>query len=98
MRGYSVSKKLVKLTRFQCFLLQLSGNQGIPLRCVINFNTLVGYSSVQDQLKTASQWKGILNTDIKSVLQNINKFAVGQTRPILTNTRSSRSHEYCREF
>ena len=56
-RGYSVSKRLVKLTRFQCFPLQLSGNQGLPLCCVINFNTLVGYLSVQDQLKTAFQWK-----------------------------------------
>ena len=29
--------------------------------------------------------------DLQSILQNINKFAASQTRPILTNTRSSHS-------
>ena len=29
-RGYSVSKRLVKLTRFKRFSLQLSGHQDIP--------------------------------------------------------------------
>ena len=48
------------------------------LCCVIIFNTLVGCSSLQDQLNTTSRWKH-LNTDLKSVLQNINKLATGET-------------------
>ena len=32
------------------------------------------------------------NTDLQTMMQNINKFAARQTRPVLTNTRSSRSH------
>ena len=39
-----------------------------------------------------------LNTDLQSILQNITKFAAGQTSLILINTRNSRSHEFCREF
>ena len=39
-----------------------------------------------------------LNTDLQSILQNINKFSAGHTRPILTNTKSSRSHKFCPEF
>ena len=35
---------------------------------------------------------------LTSILQNINKFSAGHTRPILTNTKSSRSHEFCPEF
>ena len=35
-RGYSISKRLVKLTRFQCYLLQVSGYQDIaPLLFVL---------------------------------------------------------------
>ena len=73
-------QQVVKLTRFQSFPLQLMDIKIYPyhLCCVINFNTLVGCSSLQDQLKTTSQWEH-LNTDLKSVLQNINKFATGQT-------------------
>ena len=57
-RGYSVSKRLVKLTRFQDFPSQLPGYQDLPpLSFVLSYylNTLFGCSSVQDQLKTASQ-------------------------------------------
>ena len=39
-----------------------------------------------------------LNTDLQSILQNINKFAASQTRPILTNTRSKRLLEFCKMF
>ena len=103
-RWYCVSKKLVKRTWFQGFPLQLSGYHDLPpLSFELSFEcwviNLIGCSSVQDQLKTAPQWKlNTLNTDSQSVLQNINKFAAGQTRPILTNTRSSRSHAFCYEF
>ena len=33
-----------------------------------------------------------LNTDLQSMMQNVDKFAARQTRSIVTNTRSSRSH------
>ena len=57
-RGYSVSKRLVKLTRFKispwsCLVIKIYLRY--HLRWVINFNTLVGCLSVQDQLKTATQ-------------------------------------------
>ena len=39
-----------------------------------------------------------LITDLQSILENINNFAACQTRFILTNTRSSRSNEFCCEF
>ena len=36
------------------------------------------------------------NTDLQTMMQNIDKFAARQTRPILTNTRSSRNiHQRC---
>ena len=38
------------------------------------------------------------NTDLQPILQNINKFAASQTKPILTNTRSRRSQKSCSEF
>ena len=50
-RGRSVSKRLVKLTRFECFQLQLSGYQELPqlsFASRVHFNTLFGYSSAQD--------------------------------------------------
>ena len=36
--------------------------------------------------------------NLQSILQNINKFSVGHTKPIHTNTKNSRSHEFCPEF
>ena len=59
-RRYSVSKRLVKLTRFQDFprsCLDIKIYLRYHLCWVINFNTLIACSSVQSQLKTASQWK-----------------------------------------
>ena len=50
-RGRSVSKRLVNLTRFECFELQLSGYQELPQLSIVSrvhFNTLFGYSSGQD--------------------------------------------------
>ena len=59
-RGYSVRKRLVKLLGSKvspCSCLDIKMYLRYHLCCVINFNTLVWCSSVQDQLKTASQWK-----------------------------------------
>ena len=51
----------------------------------------------RQQLEYAG-WVLISATDLQSILPNINKFAVGQTRSIFTNARSSRSHEFCNEL
>ena len=40
------------------------------------------YKSVEDCISV--ERLNTLNTDLLSILQNINKFAAGQTRPILT--------------
>ena len=40
----------------------------------------------------------ILNTDLQSILQNIKNLQPAKQWSILTNTRSSRLHESCREF
>ena len=40
-----------------CSCLDIKMQHRYHLCCVINFNTLVGFSSVQDRLKTTSQWK-----------------------------------------
>ena len=54
---------------------------------------------MQDKLKVhLSERLSTLNTDLQSMMQNINKFTAAQTSPILTNTSSSHSHEFCREF
>ena len=102
-RRYSLWKKFVKLARFKSFPLQLSGNQDIPTLLFVMRHQLqyVGWAfisarSVENCISVESL--NTLNTDLQSILQNINKFAAGETRSILTNTRSSRSHELCREF
>ena len=101
-RGYSVSKRLVKL----CSRISPRSCLGIKIYLryhlcwVIYFNTLTGCSSVQNQVEDciSVQKLNTLNTDLQLILQNINKFAAGWTRPILINTRSSHSLQFCREF
>ena len=64
-RRYSVSKRLVKLTRFQDFprsCLDIKIYLRYHLCWVINFNTLIGCLSMQNQLKAASQWKDSILT------------------------------------
>ena len=96
--GYSVLKRLVKLPSFQCFPLQLSGYQYIPSLSFLLRHQL-WYISARLVGKCISlERHNILNTDLQSILQNINKFAAGQANTILTNTRSICSCEFCREF
>ena len=103
-RGYSISRRIVKLTRFKSFPLQRSGHQDIPVIicacCVINFNTLwlsVHQCKISSRLHLQVERLNTLNTDLQSLLQNIKTFA-SKTSSILTNTRSSRSHKFCRKF
>ena len=103
--GYSVSKMLVKLTRFQCFPLQLSRYQDLaPLPFVLRyhlFSTLVGCSSMRarsvENCITVERFN-TLNTDLQPNLPNINKFEAGKSRPILTNTKSCCSYDFCHQF
>ena len=96
-RGYSISKRLVRLNRFKSFPLQLSGHQDITsviicACCVINFNTLwLGVHQCKISWKLHPSGKAqYLKYYLQSLLQKIKKSAAGETRPILTNTRSSR--------
>ena len=93
-RRYSISKRLVKLTRFQCYPLQVSGYQDkAPLLFLLHHQlyyfgwVFISATSVENYISI--ERLNTLYTDLQSILQNINKFAAGQTRPILTNTRSS---------
>ena len=83
-RGYSVSKRLVKLTRFKSFSLQLSEHQDIPLLSFVRVasSTLIRCGWVF--ISTRSVENCILvkklntfNTDLQSLLQSIKKFAAG---------------------
>ena len=103
-RRYSVSKRLVKLTKFHSFPLHVPRYQGLPpISFVLSYQllfidwVLVRARSVEGCI-SVERLKNILKTDLHSILQKINKFAAGQTGPILTNTSSSRSHKFCREF
>ena len=93
-RRYSISKRLVKLTRFQCYPLQVSGYQYIaPLLFLLHHQlyyvrwVFISATSVENYISI--ERLNTLYSDLQSILQNINKFAAGQTRSILTNTRSS---------
>ena len=88
---------------FQDFPSQLPGYEDLPpLSFLLTYQlsyidwVLISAKSVEDCI--SMEKLNTLNTDLQSILQNITKFAAGQTRPILTNTRNSRSHEFCREF
>ena len=83
-RGYNVSKRLVKLTRFKRFPLQLSGYQDIPLLsfvCVASSTLMlcgwvfISARSVENCILV--ERLNTLNTDLQPVLQNIKKFAAG---------------------
>ena len=79
-RGYSVSKRLVKLTRFQGFPLQLSKYQDPPpLSLVLSYQleyidwVLISARSVENCISVERLIT--LNIDLQSILQNISKFA-----------------------
>ena len=97
-RGYSISKRLVRLNRFKSFPLQLSGHQDIPLLSFVRVasSTLIRCGWVFISARSVENYIPVerlntLNTDLQSLLQKIKKSAAGETRSILTNTRSSRS-------
>ena len=103
-RGYSISRRIVKLTRFKSFPLQRSGHQDIPLLSFVRVasSTLIRCGWVFISARSVENCISVerlntLNTDLQSLLQNIKTFA-SKTSSILTNTRSSRSHKFCREF
>ena len=96
-------KEVTQTDQFQDFPSQLPGYQDLsPLSFVLSYQlqyidwVFISAESVEDCISVKRL--NTLNTDLQSILQNINKFAAGQTRLILTNTRSSRSHEFCCEF
>ena len=83
-RGYSVSKRLVKLTRFKSFHVQLSGHQDIPLLSFVRVASLtlircgwvfISARSVENCISV--ERLNTLNTDLQSLLENIKKFAAG---------------------
>ena len=86
--GYSISKRLVKMTRFQCFPLQLPGYQDIPVIIFVASSTLIHVVWVLIRACRIS-WKLHLTgktqflkywLTVNSI--KINKFAASQTRPI----------------
>ena len=82
--------------------LQLSGYQDLPLLSFVLRYQLNMSSGWTHQCKIG--WNLHLSgktqylTDSQSIMQNTNTFAAGQTKSILTNTRSSRSHNFCCEL
>ena len=97
-RGYSISRRIVKLTRFKSFPLQRSGHQDIPLLSFVRVasSTLIRSGWVFISARSVENYIPVerlntVNTDLQSLLQKIKKSAAGETRSILTNTRSSRS-------
>ena len=83
-RGCSVSKRLVKLTSFKSFPLQLSGYQDISLLSFVRVasSTLIRCGWVFINARSVENCISVerlntLNTDLQSVLQNIKKFAAG---------------------
>ena len=83
-RGYSISKRLVKLTRFRSFLLQLSKHQDIRLLSFVRVasSTLMRCGWVFISARSVENCISVerlntLNTDLQSLLQNIKKFAAG---------------------
>ena len=82
--GYIISKSFVKLTRFKSFPLQLPGHQDIALLSFARVASwtlircgwvLISASSVENC--TSVERLNTLNNDLKSLLQNIKKFAAG---------------------
>ena len=87
-RGYSISKRLVKPTRFKSFPLQLSGHQDIPLLSFVRVasSTLIRCGWVFISARSVENCISVerLNTlsiDLQSLLQNIKKIA----EPAATN-------------
>ena len=81
---YSISKRLVKLTRFESFPLQLSGHQDIPLLSFVRVasSTLIPCGSVFISGRSVENYISVerfnsLNTDLQSLLKNVKKFAAG---------------------
>ena len=89
-RGYSVKRRLVKLTRFQCFPLKVSGYQDIPPSSLALRSQRQCVGWVLISVKSVANCI-LPNTGLQT-MKNIDKFAACQTRPILTNTRNSHSH------
>ena len=88
---------------FQDFSSQLPGYEDLhPLSFLLTYQlsyidwVLISAKSVEDCI--SMEKLNTLDTVLQSILQSITKFAAGQTRLILINTRNSRSHEFCREF
>ena len=80
-------KEVKQTDKIQNFPLEQFGHQDVPL-LLFAFRQQLEYAGLVL----------ISATDLQSILQNINKFAVGQTRSIFTNAGSSRSHEFCNEL
>ena len=77
-RGYSISKRLVKLTRFKSFPLKLSGYLDIPLLSFVRVasSTLIRCGWVFISRRSVENCITVeklntLNTDLQSLLQNI---------------------------
>ena len=94
--------KEVSRTKLQSFPLHLSHCHDLPsLSFVLHYQRqyvewmLISASSVEKCISVKKP--STLNTDLRSVLQNISNFAAWYTRYILSNIRSSRSQEFCRE-
>ena len=77
-RRYSISKRLVELTRFKSFPLQLSGHQDISLLSFVFVasstlmrcgRVLISARSVENCISV--ERLNTLNTDLQSLLQNI---------------------------
>ena len=101
--GYSTPKKLAKLIRPPCHPPQLPGHQDPPAlspapphqpqypgRAPIGARSVENWISVKRLIT--------LYTDLQSILENINKFAAGQTNSSFKNNRSSRSQSICSEL
>ena len=103
-RGCSVSKRLVKLTvpGLPLAAAWISRSTSVII-CVELFTLIHRLDAHQCKIWRLEKLHLSGKTQyfkyyLQWILQNINKFAAGQTKPILANTKSSRSHEFCREF
>ena len=79
-RGYSIPKRLFKLTRFKSFPRQLSGHQDMPLLSFVRAasSTLIRCGWVFISARSVEncisvERRNTLNTDLQSLLQNIKK-------------------------
>ena len=77
-RGYNISKRLVKLTKFKNFPLQLSEHQDIRLLSFVRVasSTLIRCGWVFISARSVKNWISVerfntLNTDLQPLLQNI---------------------------